>query len=79
MRDPRNRDPVCMGHYQQALRHPDRPLRELRRKRPRSTAFVCPSCDRQKNHYAKDLCKACYEWIREHGKGRLRRLRSRAD
>ena len=76
MRDPRNRDPVCMAHYQQACRHPDRPLCALRRKRPRNIAFVCPCCDRQKNHYAKDLCKACYEWIREHGNRQHRHLRS---
>ncbi|MCY4522224.1 MAG: hypothetical protein OXC13_15785 [Caldilineaceae bacterium] len=58
LRDPRTGEPVCRSHYQQARQHPDRPLRPLQLKRGPRTP--CGRCGKPQ-HYAKGLCKACYE------------------
>ena len=64
LRDSRTGDPVCDAHYRQARMFPERPLRPLQLKRPKDSP--CLRCGKRE-HYAKGLCKACYERQRRQG------------
>ena len=76
MRHPHTQEPVCKAHYQQALLHPERPLRPLRRTRPAD--FRCVRCG-VKPHYARDLCYNCYMYDLNRARRAQRRPRQDPD